>query len=219
MVKDKYRKSFFKSKEGTEAFKEVGLEYRSEMWDQHYDDFLQKIRRTPEKDRVRKIQTLKRVVLTEGEESEQYIVHDLLEEGKDPLGNVKAFYRGGIGCFHIPIPKYVLKVNDDGDKERVTSGIEGLKIGYSIPFTKENIERISKYVTKNTQFVIALGNQGSHTKRITVNTLEDLKLGEAEELVRFGHRASDYEKQVLADEKQGKYQHYTPPLNPGRQYG
>lgn len=46
--------------------------------------------------------------------------------------------------------------------------------------------------------------------RIKVDSFKDWRNGIAEELLRFGHIASAYERQVLADEKQGKIQKQMP---------
>jgi hypothetical protein len=43
--------------------------------------------------------------------------------------------------------------------------------------------------------------------RFTIRSLNDWRNGTQEELLRFGHIASDYERQILEDEKQGKYTH------------
>jgi hypothetical protein len=37
-----YRKTFFKSSEGIQAFKELGIEYEDEKWDEDYAEFLRK---------------------------------------------------------------------------------------------------------------------------------------------------------------------------------
>jgi hypothetical protein len=41
---------FYKSPEGVEAYKKVGLSYDDELWDRQYDDFLKLTRRTPPKE-------------------------------------------------------------------------------------------------------------------------------------------------------------------------
>lgn len=90
-----------------------------------------------------------------------------------------------------------------------------MKTEYSIPFTVENVDKIKKYVTPQTQFIVR--DKGHNDKKISVDSLDELKLGSSEHLLRFGHRASDYEVQILAEEKQGNYTHHKPP-NAGLQY-
>jgi hypothetical protein len=87
---------------------------------------------------------------------------------------------------------------------------------YSIPFTPENIDKhVKKYVTAQTQFIIR--DKGGNDRKVSVDSLDELRLGTPEHLLRFGHRASDYEKLILAEERQGNYSHHKPP-NEGSQY-
>lgn len=208
-----YRKTFFKSEEGVKAFQDVGLPYEDERWDLDYAEFLKKTRTTPEKDRVRVIQNLQRVVAPDGKE---YLVYDLSEQAADALGNRLSTYRGSLGCYHKPIPKYAIEVNTEtGEKEKVTKGVDQIEECYSIPFTKEAVQKVEKYITEKTQFI--LNRKKGSFRKITIDSLDDFKLGPIEHLSRFGHRASDYEKQILAEEKMGNYAHHKPP-NAGLQY-
>ena len=61
-----------------------------------------------------------------------------------------------------------------------------------------------------TAYVIQKGHQkmGLH---VYFDSFHDWCNGNAEELLRFGHIASAYEKHVLADEKAGKIQRQLPP--------
>lgn len=212
-----FRRTFYKSDEAIAAFKEVGIKYENAMWDNHYENFQRKTKRTPEKDRLRAIHNLKRLVIPANSRDKErtIIVHDMWEEAYDALGNKLTTYRGGLGCYHKPRVKREYKLDmETGEKVPVIVGIEELETCYSIPFSKENIDKLAKYVTGNTTFLIQ--RMGGGSRKITVDSFEDWKNGNVEEVLRFGHRASDYEKQVLADEKQGNYEHYKPPINPGK---
>lgn len=208
-----YRKTFFKSEEGIAAWKAVDLEYEDERWDLDYAEFLRKTQKTAEKDRMKRIQNMQRVVTKDGSE---YLVYDLFEEAKDALGNNLTAYRHSLGCYHIPEGRYSVKVDiETGEKIKKFDGIANMNVGYSIPFTTEAVNKIQKYVTSDTQFVVR--DKGHNDKKVTADNLDELKLGTAEHLLRFGHRASDYEAQILAEEKQGNYTHHKPP-NAGLQY-
>lgn len=214
---DRFRTSFYKSDEMIQAFREVGLEYTNRMWDNQYEEFQRKTKRTPEKDRIKYICNLKRLVIPSvgNQKDETFIVYDLYEKAKDALGNDLRVYRSSLGCYHRPVVKREIRVNmETGEKEPVVVGVETLETCYSLPFTKENIAKLEKYIAPSTMFVIQKAITG---RKIVVDRgFEHWKNGDTEELLRFGHKASDYEKQVLADEKQGKYQTYTPPINPGK---
>jgi hypothetical protein len=203
-----------------QAFKEVGIEYRNRMWDDKYDNFERKTKRTPEKDRIKFISNLKKLIIpdtiSDSRTEEQYIIYDMNEKAKDSLGNELTANRSNIGCYHKPKVKREMKLNDEGDKVPVVVGIDELETKYSIPFTKENIAKIEKYVNPYTQFSIQ--KMDGRRQRITVSTFEDWKNVENKYLLRFGHKPSDYEKTLYANELQGKYETYHPPVSAGPQY-
>jgi hypothetical protein len=216
---DQFRRSFYKSDEAIQAFKEVGITYTNAMWDNDYERFQQRSRKTPEKERIKSIGNLKRLVIPTRDKEETYIVYDMHEEAKDALGNRLTAYRSGLGCYHSPIVRREIRLDmETGEKVPVVVGIDQLETKYSIPFTKENIAKhIEKYVTESTTFIIQKGTSG---RRLIVNGgFEDWKNVSTEYLLRFGHAPSDYEKQVYADELQGKYEHYKPPISPGAHIG
>jgi len=126
------RKTFFKSKEGVEAWSKVDLPYEHAAWDSDYDSFLRITKKTPEKDAKSEIHNLLRMSLRNGE---QYICYDMTETRYDNLGNRKKFYRSNLGLFHVPIPDYQMRMNADYERERFTAGYSMMEVGYSIPFS------------------------------------------------------------------------------------
>ena len=67
-----------------------------------------------------------------------------------------------------------------------------------------------KYTDGNTTYSIQKEDHQSG-RRLSIASYADWIDGSVEELLRFGHKASSYEKQVLADEKIGKFiDHATP---------
>jgi hypothetical protein len=205
-------RDYFKSEESLREYEKIGQPYPQETYDKWYDDFLKLTRATKEKDIKIEIHNMKRYILKSGE---QYIVHDETTTKFDPLGNRKSFYRGGIGKFPIPIPHYEIKVNpEEGySKAKIITGIDSVDVGYSIPFDKPNIDRLLKYTDGNTQYSISKQDYQSG-KRFTIASLHDWIEGDIIELLRFGHIASSYEKQILADEKIGKFQSTPLPTAP-----
>lgn len=193
------RKTFFKSKEGVEAFSKVGLPYENAMWDNDYEAFLRTTKKTTEKDAKAEIQNLLRMALPNGE---QYIVYDLAETRYDNLGNRKQFFRSNIGLFHSPVPEYKIRMNDDYEKETYTAGYTDIETKYSIPFTVKKADELQKLCSDKTAYLISLGRY-KEGRRIRCDSFEDWKEGEPLELNRFGHRASAHEKQLMLDEKDG----------------
>lgn len=165
------------SEESIKAFEELGMKYKNTMWDNQYEEFQRKTRKTPEKDRLRAIQNLKRLVIpeTSRDKEQTVIIHDMREEANDALGNKLTAYRSGLGCYHKPRVRREYRLDmETGEKVPVIVGIEELETCYSMPFTKENIDKsIAKYVTADTTFVIERMSGGSRT--IKVDSFEDWK--------------------------------------------
>ena len=164
---------------------------------------------TKEKDYKIHIRQMRRFILKSGEE---FLIHDMSEERTDPLGNVKTFYRGGIGKYGKPIPHYEIKVDPEAgyEKSKVVTGIDSIEDCYSIPFTKENIEPLTKYTDGNTAYSIQKEDFKTGLT-FTIDNYHSWLTGKPEHLLRFGHIASSYEEQILADEKIGKFHdHVTP---------
>ena len=142
----------------------------------------------------------------------------MTESRLDPLGNVKGFYRGNIGKYGKPIPHFAIRVNEvEGyAKEKYVSHIDRIEDSYSIPFTKENVDKLQKYTDGKTSYSIEKSVYRAGIT-ISVESFEAWRDGNSTELLRFGHIASTYEQQVLADEKIGKFIDHTTPTA-GRVY-
>ena len=202
-------RDYFKSPEGEAAYKEIGLDYPTEMYDNWYAAFQKLTKNTKEKDYKIYIGQMKRFILKSGEE---FLIHDMTEERQDPLGNIKRFYRGGIGKYGRPIPHYEIKVDPEQgyEKTKVVTGVDMVEDSYSIPFTAENIDKLTKYTDGSTSYSIQKEDFRTGIT-ITIDDFTSWRDGNPIELLRFGHRASSYEKQVLEDEKIGKFiDHVTP---------
>ena len=69
---------------------------------------------------------------------EEFIIYDQTDIRKDPLGKIKRYYRGGLDTYPIPIPHYEIRIDPEQGyaKEKHVSGIDDIKTGYSIKFSK-----------------------------------------------------------------------------------
>jgi hypothetical protein len=79
-----------------------------------------------------------------------------------------------------------------------------LEIGYSIPFTAKKADELYKYCTPSTSYLIQKEGYKQGQQR-HVDSFTDWKEGKVEHLLRFGHKASSYEEQILSDEQIGKF--------------
>lgn len=207
------RKTFFKSKEAVETFQKVGLTYENAMWYNDYEAFLRTTKKTSDKDSKAEIQNLLRLVLPNGE---QYITYDMAETKYDNLGNRKTFYRHSLGLFHVPVPDYKIRMNQDYEKETYTAGYSMMETGYALHFTAKKADELRKYCTEKTAFLISLGGY-REGRRIRCDDFESWKTANALELNRFGHAANAHEKQLMLDEKNGLV-HQGHQLTTGRPY-
>jgi hypothetical protein len=204
MVNDTY-----KSPESEAAYKEAGLEYPVHQWDKWYADFLKLTRNTKKEDHKMHIQNMRRFIRKSGEE---FLIYDMSETKHDPLGNRKQFHRGNLGKYEIVHPRKEVKVDPEEGyaKKVIVTGIDFIEDAYSIPFNKKNVEKLTEYTDGSTSYTISKEDYQSG-KRFTVSSYHDWLEGKPEHLLRFGHIASSYEQQVLADEKIGKFQNTPSP--------
>jgi hypothetical protein len=200
------RSNFFKSPEGLKEYEKIGMRYPKVMQDDLYEKFLKVTRNTKKEEYKQYISNMKRLILSSGEE---YIIHDMSETRYDGLHNRKRFYRSNLGMYPIPVPHREIRARvseEEGFVQDIIQTIQSIDTGYSIPFNKKNIEKLLPFTDGKTAFAIEKQDYKAGIT-ITINSVNDWRNGSAEELLRFGHIASDYEKQILADEKQGKFTH------------
>ena len=190
--------NFYKSPEGEAGYKKLGMEYPKTLSDYWYKQFLRVTKNTKKEDYKVYIPQMKRLILASGEE---YIVHSMTETRYDGLHNRKVFGRSGIGMSAKPVPHREVKARiseDEGFVQDIITTVESIETGYSIPFTQKEIDKLIKYTDGNTAYSIQKMDYQSGRK-FTIGSLNDWRNGKSEELLRFGHIASDYEKQILED--------------------
>jgi hypothetical protein len=197
---------YFKSPEGLAEYEKLGIEYPRVMQDEFYEKFLRITRATKQQDRKFYIRSMVRHILANGE---QYIIHDIQDTAYDGLHNRKTFYRGGMGKYAKPVPHREIKARiteDEGMVQDIITTVDTIETGYSISFNQKNIDKLAKLVDGNTQYSIRKEDYKTGMT-FSVEGHNAWRNGSMEELLRFGHIASEYEKQIMADEKQGKYTH------------
>ncbi|MGH9974323.1 MAG: hypothetical protein ACRD8Z_00590, partial [Nitrososphaeraceae archaeon] len=79
-----------------------------------------------------------------GEKPREYIVYDMIERRIDPIGNERHHYRPNLGTYSIPIPRYEIRKTPEGYEERKAVGVMGERLGYSILFSKEAVDKLRK---------------------------------------------------------------------------
>jgi hypothetical protein len=204
--------NYIRSPEGIAEYKKLGLEYPNEFFDNQYDDYLNQTRKSPKDKTLVEIRNMTRVVLLDGS---QYIVHDHADIRLDLIGNLKMWYRGGIGKYPIPSPHYEIKVDEETlEKSRVCTGVSHIKTGYSIKWSIKKADELHKLCidapsdySNNlvTAYSVRRGELKGPNNLVTVESFKDWRdVEDVEELFRFGRIAIPAERQLLAEEKAGK---------------
>lgn len=204
---------YCKSKEGVKEYEKIGLKYPDDLSDKAYDEYLKQTRKSPKDKTKVEIMNMKRVVLFDGS---QWIVHDHHDIRLDMIGNLRTWYRGGIGKYPIVTPRYEIKVDDETfEKSRVCTGVSHIKTGWLIPFTKKKADELhdkycldvpSEYSSNTkTAYSVQRGENRGPGNVVSVQSYKDWRDAEdIEELFRFGKIANPAERQLLAEEKAGK---------------
>ena len=185
---------YIQSPEGEAEFSKLGLEYPREVFDRLYEEY---IRNTRTEDlekythhREKEIVDIKRVKTGEKE----FITYSESEYRLDEALNVKHFFRSDIGKFPIPKAIYTIKQVAFGKKEREVSDIANIETGYSIPFSKEKMNELRQMgLSQSAHFSV----EHSNGIRISVETFEDLRDGEYNELNHFGTIPNDVQRRKM----------------------
>jgi hypothetical protein len=176
---------FTKSEEGVKAYADVGMSYSDEVFDELYEKFLKE---TSAKDlskythhSTKEVTVIKRVRTRDNKE---FLVYSMIEYRLDKALNVKHFWRPNIGRYPIPKPIYETTEMSFGEQKRKIVDISSIETGYSISFTKKNLDNIKNLglqVDGKVQYMV----ETSKGIKTSVATYHDLAEGNFEELVHF----------------------------------
>lgn len=172
---------FFKCKEGVEAYQAIGKEYDNTLDDIRYENILKTTRNSPHSNRNKKL--VRVMVRLTADDGQEYIKYDLYELRYDAIGAWHEIYQPNVGLYPIPVTQPKMEYGPDGIVQEVVNGpIVRIDTGYSIPFTKENVEDIHKMCNDvsradRTQYILKAGG-----KKVTVRRYEDFRDKSFEEL-------------------------------------
>ena len=114
----------------------------------------------------------------------EYIVYSQTEYRLDKALNVKHWFLPNIGLYPIPKGRYEIEHLDFGKQRRVFKELMGIDTGYSIPFSKENMDKIHDLGLNKegkTQYIVEVPNG----LKFSVATYEDLRNGDFDELCAY----------------------------------
>lgn len=186
---------YIRSKEGIDAYANVGLTYPPTLQDEDYDSWVKDTNASelPKYSKHKPIEVTRITRIKIGE-NEEYITYNTIEYRLDKALNVTHRTRTGYGTYPNPVAKYAITPGDYGVQNRTVSEVINNERCYSIPFTPEALDKIRDL---GLQFEGKVGYSvtSPNGMRLTVSTYEDLRDGSFEELCAVGHKMSPTEKE------------------------
>lgn len=188
---------YWKSEEGVKAYSEIGESYPTNVLDPEYDKFKAITKNSPHNQRAKEVITkMTRVLADDGKE---YLVYDCNEVGYDNLGNEREFFRGDLGMYPIPIARKELRMGPDMTQKEVVAEIIRHDVGYSMPFSSSNVDKLHKNADDKkqrgrTQYLIQRMN--GQTRSVT--NYDAFGKGEFIELEKFGMTLDQWKEQQKA---------------------
>lgn len=163
---------FFRSPKGEEMYAKINKPYEDTLKDTQYAAFLRKTANSPHNARNKKVVTT--MICERADDGNLYLRYELLDTRYDMIGAEWSEYCPNQGVYPIPIaqPKIVMGENMSSN-EVVTGDIIRYEIGYEIPFTPENVDKIHEMAVdigrNRTQYVVSEYKGG---RRVTVVSYE-----------------------------------------------
>lgn len=111
-------------------------------------------------------------------------------------------FRPQVGKYAIPIPEFYIQRLDFGKEERKLKEIIGMETGYSIPFTKDNLDKIKNMGMALDGKITYLVETATHLK-ISIASYDDLRNGVFEELLHFGKIPTQAQRQAWLEKEGG----------------
>lgn len=132
---------FFRSKKGEEEYAKINKPYENTLKDTQYAAFLKRTANSPHSGRNKKIVTA--MIRERADDGNEYLRYELLDIRYDTIGAECREYCPNQGIYPIPIAQPKLVWNENMTvQEVVTEDITRYEIGYEIPFTGENADKI-----------------------------------------------------------------------------
>jgi hypothetical protein len=191
---------FTKSKKGVEEYAKVNKQYENTTTDNDIETFERRTANSPHSAKNKKVvQVMVREMADDGE---QYLVYDLSDRRYTAIGAEVTQYMPSQGKYPIPIVQPRIEMGPNMTTQEIVNGpIIRYDVGYEIPFTKANVDRIhqmadDKSQTARTQYIVKRAGGMKHS----VNKYEDFRDGDFEDLETKG-RITLTEEEVKAKQK------------------
>ena len=194
---------FDKSPEGVKEYQKLNLSYPNHLQDELYDKWVRETNADPKlmaqytHHKEKEVNSISRKRVG----NKEYLVYSFVHYRLDPALNVTHRSRSGIGTYPIPRGHYHIDQGQYGKQTRVLDHVENVDTGYSIPFTKKNLEKILNLGLQS-EGKVGLGID-TGVIRISINTLEDFMNGDFAELAHFGKIPTEAQRRRWLEEEGG----------------
>lgn len=193
--------NYWKSQEGLKEYEKIEYPYPTSEWDKDYDLFVEKTKNSVDKQKIK----VGRITRIQGADNKEYLTYDETVTRFDGLGNSFKRFRENLGTYPIPQARREVTYDSNNNQQVKTVGINNIETGYSIPFSKAKLDEIHKNAIDNvaqragkTQYFV----QKVNAPPVTVQSFEDLKEADFEELYKYGKKSFGWkeEKEHLKQE-------------------
>lgn len=196
---------YWKSDEGLKAYAKIEQPYPVTEWDKDYDRFIAETKSSDERGRTKR--TITRLTRVHGADGKDYIVYSERELRFDDLGNSKKRFRDNLGQYPQPEGHYSIYYDTNNQQKTKIDSITNINTGYFIPFSPKKMDELYKYTVNDvpqragrTEYFV----QRINDSLISVESFEDLRDGEFDELAKYGKRTAAWkeEKDKLKKEQE-----------------
>lgn len=188
---------YWKSDEGVKAYSDIGLSYPAEVLDIEYDKFKAMIANSPHNQKNK--ETVTSIVRILADDQKEYLTYGCNETGYDALGNEREFFRGDLGKYPKPIPRYEMRIGPDMSQEKRVVEILRHDVGYSIPAGAGAADKLHKSADeKKQQGATSYYVQRANASPIKVTNFDAFKDGDFNELEKFGMTLDQWTEQQRA---------------------
>lgn len=195
--------NYWKSDEGLKEYKKIDYPYPTTEYDKDFDLFLKKTEVNADKQKIK----INRITRIQGADNKEYITYDETVTRFDGLGNPEKRFRENLATYPIPQGQKEVSYDSNNNQQVKTKSISNIETGYSIPFSKAKLEELHKNAFDNvtqragkTQYYV----QKINGSPVTVQSYEDLKEADFEELFKYGKKSFGWkeEKAHLQQERE-----------------
>lgn len=191
---------FTKSPEGVAEYSKIGLPYPDETFDLEYEKWLKNTTAENLSNYTEhKEKEVNKFFRVRGRDNKEYLVYSFVHYRLDEALNCVHRSQPDIGIYPIPRPRYTVSYGAFGKQERHIAEVMQNDKGYSIPFTRENVEKI-KDMGLQLEGKVSYLLLSPNGNKMSVATYEDFRDGRYDELLAFSKIPTERQRQRWLEE-------------------